>query len=154
MKEDSLFKEDAVFLLDNRADDTATDILKMIGNKMTELGYAKESFKEALLEREAKYPTGLRIEPYSVAIPHTDPGHIYNPCICVVKLKEGVEFHEMVNTQALVRVNFIFCIALPEGEKQTNVLQHVMGIAGNREMMEALNKAENPEEIYRIVCEC
>lgn len=148
----SLFRENLIFLLDEEKDYSEREILQYIGGKLTELGYAKESFTEALLEREEQYPTGLAIVPYPVAIPHTDPGHVYHPCVCMVRLKRGVEFHEMVDTESKVKVNFIFCIALPGGEKQTDVLQNLMDISGNRSVMEALKKAESAEEVFQILC--
>lgn len=147
----SLFRRDTIFLLDEEKEYSKEEVLQILGEKLLEKGYVKESFTEAVLEREEKYPTGLRTEPYPVAIPHTDPGHVNVPCISIVRLKCGVQFHEMVDLASVVRVNVIFCIALPEADQQTDVLQHLMGIAGDGELMKELIDAESTEDIYRMV---
>ena len=96
---DSLFKKDTVFLLEDDKEYSAEEILQNIGKRLSKRGYVKESFGNALIEREKKYPTGLKTYPYAVAIPHTDLGHVNIPCISFVRLKKGVDFHEMPNAQ-------------------------------------------------------
>lgn len=100
---------------------------------MLEKGYVKESFGNALIEREEKYPTGLAMVPYPVAIPHTDPGHVNEACISIVRVKQGATFHEMVDVESIVKVNYIFCIALPGADKQTDVLQCLSSPSAKRE---------------------
>ena len=44
----------------------------------------KETFGQALIDREAVFPTGLKTETFEIAIPHTDVEHveevIYRSC--------------------------------------------------------------------------
>lgn len=69
----SLFKRDTIFFIDEEKVCTDREVLQIIGKLLLEKGYVKESFGNALIEREEKYPTGLAMVPYPVAIPHTDP---------------------------------------------------------------------------------
>ena len=57
---DSLFKKDTVFLLEDDKEYSAEEILQNIGKRLSKRGYVKESFGNALIEREKKYPTGLK----------------------------------------------------------------------------------------------
>lgn len=92
----SLFKRDTIFFIDEEKVCTDREVLQIIGKLLLEKGYVKESFGNALIEREEKYPTGLAMVPYPVAIPHTDPGHVNEACISIVRVKQGATFHEMV----------------------------------------------------------
>ena len=55
----NLFREDLLFVDMNS--DSLEDVVKLIGKKMLEKGYVKESYVEAVLEREKKLPTGLEL---------------------------------------------------------------------------------------------
>lgn len=150
---DSLFKKDTVFLLEDDKEYSAEEILQNIGKRLSERGYVKESFGNALIEREKKYPTGLKTYPYAVAIPHTDLGHVNIPCISFVRLKKGVDFHEMVNTSSVVNVQFLFCIAFDGENKQTDILQYLMEIVNDEILMEKLKNASSKEEVYQLLIE-
>ncbi|CUX38288.1 PTS sugar transporter subunit IIA [Clostridium sp. C105KSO13] len=150
-KVSSLFRKDTIFFIDDDKEYTDKEVLHIIGKKLLDRGYVKESFGEALLEREANYPTGLAMMPYPVAIPHTDPGHVNEPCISIVRIKQGAVFHEMVNSESIVKVNFVFCIALQVADKQTGVLQYLMQVAGDDSIMNIIKNAKNADEIYKVV---
>ena len=46
------------------------DALRQMSAEFVALGVAKDSFPEALLERERVYPTGLPAIAFDIAIPH------------------------------------------------------------------------------------
>jgi galactitol PTS system EIIA component len=147
----SLFVEETIFLIADEKIYKGEEILEFIGNKLIKLGYVKETFTAALLKREAEYPTGLKMEPFPVAIPHTDAEYVVKPCICIVHLKNGVEFHEMINTNEIVKVNYVFCIVLANSDKQTGALQSIISIASNNDMMNGIGKAHTSKDVFEIV---
>ena len=51
-----------------------SDIISLLGNKMLEKGYVKDTYVDAVIERESILPTGLDIGDLCVAIPHTQSG--------------------------------------------------------------------------------
>ena len=55
--------------------------------KAQTLGYVTANFLQAIKEREFNYPTALPVEPYPVAIPHSDPVNIIKQFIAPVRLK-------------------------------------------------------------------
>jgi PTS system galactitol-specific IIA component len=53
--------------------DTWQNVLKIMGDYLYENDYVKETYTNAVIEREKTYPTGLEIpNAINVAIPHAD----------------------------------------------------------------------------------
>ena len=52
-----LFNEELIVLNLEAKDDK--DAIRQLANRLFKAGYVKESFIEAIIEREANYPTGL-----------------------------------------------------------------------------------------------
>ena len=53
----------------------ANDIFDQLGTCFINEGYSRSDYVEALKQREAQFPTGLDINGFGVAIPHTDAGY-------------------------------------------------------------------------------
>ena len=68
--ETDLLKPELVFF-DFEATDRI-DFFTKLGEKLKEGGYVKDSWLDAILEREKNYPTGLECTSISVALPHVD----------------------------------------------------------------------------------
>lgn len=73
----SLLKPELVFFDFEAAD--RLDFFKKLGKKLKEGGYVKDSWLDAILEREKNYPTGLECASISVALPHVDPENLSSP---------------------------------------------------------------------------
>ena len=106
-----------------------------------------------LMAREAAYPTGLRTEPFAVAVPHADPDCVLKPCIAIARLEQPVEFEEMGNETQTVPVKYIFNLVLQKMEQQLELLQTVIGVFSNRELMERLETETSPDKIAELLCE-
>ena len=70
--------------------DTDEDVLRATAAELFAEGYVKESYSDAIIEREKKYPTGLPTGEICVAIPHTDPEHVNDAAICLSILEKPV----------------------------------------------------------------
>lgn len=70
-------------------------IFEKLGGEFVERGYCKESYVQALKDREAEFPTGITMASGGVAIPHTDASHVLKKGIAFATLKEPVQFVEM-----------------------------------------------------------
>ena len=67
-------REDLIFIdLDC---DSREELIKYISDQMMNVGKVKDTYCNAVLERELIYPTGLNTGDIKVAIPHTDPVHV------------------------------------------------------------------------------
>ena len=127
------------------------EVLQIMGGILLEKGYVKDSYTDALLEREELSPTGLPVEPVSIAIPHTDPCHVIRPCVIVLKLKQPVRFKEMANPEHMVDAAWIFGLVFDDGNKQLPLLASVIELAQDETAMNGLMDAEDKEEVYAVV---
>jgi len=125
--------------------------LRLIYNALYKAGKVKESFYDAVLAREAEYPTGLALPHFNVAIPHVVPEHVYSSALGIAVLHDLVPFHQMDNHDLTVDVKVIFNIALGEEGKQIEVLQSLMNRVLDEDVMTAIVKAGSPEEIETIL---
>ena len=71
---------------------TKEEALSYLADKLTSKGIVKESYKQAIIDREHVFPTGLQFEAYGIAIPHTDVEHVNKEQIALMTLKEAVPF--------------------------------------------------------------
>ena len=71
--------------------------IKKIADEFLEKELVKDTFFQAVIDREKVYPTGLSINDIGIAIPHTDSIHIIRPQIGFMSLKEPVIFKDMVD---------------------------------------------------------
>ena len=90
---DTIYKE--LIQLDWEVKDQNEFFDKMT-DKLLELGYVKDTFRDAIKTREANYPTALPVEPYPVAIPHSDPENIIKPFIACTRLKDTIKWQTMM----------------------------------------------------------
>ena len=67
---------------------------------LLEKGYVKEEYREGIKEREAKFPTGLKLNNLNVAIPHAEPKYTTASKLIVVRLKNKVAF---LNAEMIVK---------------------------------------------------
>ncbi len=127
------------------------EVLQIMGGILLEKGYVKDYYTDALLEREELSPTGLPVEPVSIAIPHTDPCHVIRPCVIVLKLKQPVRFKEMANPEHMVDAAWIFGLVFDDGNKQLPLLASVIELAQDETAMNGLMDAKDKEEVYAVV---
>ena len=124
--ETDLLKPELVFF-DFEATDRI-DFFTKLGEKLKEGGYVKDSWLDAILEREKNYPTGLECTSISVALPHVDPQHHNKPYMAIIKPKNPIEFDGMADT-GLVNAQLIVNLGLLAHEEgQVAVLQAFLGI--------------------------
>lgn len=109
-----------------------------------------EDFASHVIAREAKFPTGLPVEPVGVAIPHTDHKYVRHNAISIGVLPKPVIFADMGGDPEPVAVQVVFLLALGESNKQLNVLGLIMDIIQDGEFMQRL-LAMDDEEIYQSI---
>jgi PTS system galactitol-specific IIA component len=126
-------------------------LFEVIFQEAFQKGYVSESFLEKLKEREAVFPTGLNMGKYNVAIPHTDPDHVYEQFIAVATLEHPVPFYLMDDNTKQVDVNVVFLLGLNEPHNQLAVLQELMGVIQDGNKIEELLKSTSSEEIRKVL---
>lgn len=130
---------------------TDLEAIELTAKNLLDKGLVKESFINAIQEREKVFATGLPTEGYGVAVPHTDIEHVNEQAISIATLKKPVSFKVMGSIDETVDVSVLFMLALKEPHSQLAMLQAVIGIVQKPDVLEKICTETNPEEIYKIV---
>ena len=151
MNRDIIYKE--LVQLDLEAEST-DEVFSILAEKLEKAGYIRSGFLEAIKEREKNYPTALPIEPYPVAIPHTDPKCIVKPFVACVRLKHPIPWREMAANEIIHQVKFAFMLGFQEadaGESHIELLQILVNNLQKVELMEKLHHANTVEEYWKLI---
>lgn len=141
-----------LILLDVKAENQF-ELLEKVADNLHQLGYVKESYKNAVIEREKIFATGLPTLMGGVAIPHTDIQHVEKPAISIARLEKPVKFIIMGDDSATVDVDLIFMLAMKEEHAQLELLQSLMGILQDEKALGFIKKATNQDDIRVFVSE-
>lgn len=122
------------------------EALTYLADRLYTNGDVKGSFKEAIIDRENHFATGLALNQLGVAIPHTDNIHVNHSKIAVMTLQEPVEFYQMGSTTETVSVSMIFMLALKDAHGHLDMLQKLMTFFQDQEALKALLDLEDSDE--------
>jgi len=137
-------------IINNLEAETTDDIFYALSEMLLKSNFVKDSFYDGLVKRESKFPTGLTLGKYNVAIPHTDAIHVIKPAIAIATLKHPVTFTNM-DGDGEVDVNVVFCMVLKEPHSQIMMLQQLMFLIQNEDVLKSLSEAKDSEELYDIL---
>jgi PTS system galactitol-specific IIA component len=127
-------------------------VIRKLGGKLRNLGYVKENFIEAALEREANMPTGLPLGgEYNAAIPHVDIEYVNQSALGLATLKQDVVFYNMVENDVEVPCRLVIMLALDQPKSQIEMLQSVAAVLQEPEKVKKLVSAETVKEILSIL---
>lgn len=125
--------------------DNRKELLNFMSKQLEKEGYVKESFINAIAEREEIFSTGIPTKHCGIAIPHTDSIHVNKAMISVVVLKETVEFLEMGDPEEIVNVKIVFMLAMKDGKAQVELLTNLMGIVQDEVLLEKICESSKEE---------
>ena len=143
------FNEEIVFF--NESCSNKEEAIKKLANEFFKKGLVKDTFSQAVIDREKVYPTGLDINGVGVAIPHTDGIHVVEPQIGFMSLKEPVVFKDMVDDTNEIKVKVIFMLGLLKSEQQIEMLQKLVGLFQNETLLKQVIDCENIDEFKEIM---
>ena len=130
---------------------TGEEAIRKLARKFMENNLVKDTFCEAVINREVVYPTGLSVNGKGIAIPHTDSIHIIKPQIGFMSLKEPVIFKNMVDKNDEIKVNVIFMLGLKKSEEQVQMLQKLVDMFQNEELLNEIISCTNISEFKAIM---
>lgn len=142
--------DERLFAIDVEAADRES-LLRSISAQLQDAGFVKDSFADALLAREAVYPTGLPTAVMRVAIPHTDVEHVAAPAIAVARLASPVEFGEMGRNDGSVDVELVIVLAVADKSAQLGLLQALIGMFSDGELMTSLRDAPTAHDLFNLI---
>jgi PTS system galactitol-specific IIA component len=129
--------------------------LRILVDMLQAGGCVKDSFWQALLDREAKFPTGLILDGLvNVALAHADTIHVKRSCFAVGVLDEPVQFQNMAAPEEVVDVKVIFVMAAENPKAVVNALQRLTeDVFQKKDVMERIAAADDDVELKRYLDE-
>ena len=133
--------------------ESSDDIFEKMGSALIDSGKCRESYIEALKDREKVFPTGTLVQDTGVAIPHTDPEHVIDSAIAIAVLKNPVEFYHMgTNPSEGMKVSVTFVIMLAiAGKQHLEMLQKAIQLIQDQDVLRNLIQAENAAHMIQII---
>lgn len=104
------------------------EAIRLLAARLEQNGYTDEGYVDAVLEREASYPTGLPTDDVCTALPHAAYSHIAKTGVAVARLTNPVAFRSMDGSEEPLDVSLIFLLANASGsDGHLADLQELMG---------------------------
>lgn len=132
---------------------TREEIIKKLGQLLFDNGYVKDSYIQAVLDREKVYPTGLQARMAGVAVPHTDTEHVIKSAIAIGTLQNPLTFNVMGSPEAEVQVDIVIMLAVHDAKLVIPVLRKVISILENDQALLKMKDARAKAEIKNIMLE-
>ncbi len=130
---------------------SAEEAMRALGKTMLAAGLVRESFVEAVLEREKVYPTGIPAKVFDIAMPHTVADHVITPCLAVGVLREPVEFRQMGTPDIILHPRLIFMLAISDPKEQIDQLKKIMKLLQNDELLAGIRDAPDAERVVELL---
>lgn len=115
-----------------------------IGEEMLAKGVVYESYPQALIEREAIFPTGIALERHAVAIPHCEAVHAKSPAIYLIRPETPVNFQQADDDEEIA-VSLIIALIVENPTAQLKLLRRLFSELQNPNTIEALLNAPDAE---------
>jgi len=132
-------------------DKSKEEVLSFLADNLHQGGYVKDTYKEGILKREEKYPTGLLTGGINVAVPHTDCIHVNKDAIALGVLKEAIVFKAMDNPERDVNVSIIIMIALKEAHGQIEMLPKILSLVKEQDELKGMLETDDVDAIYQVI---
>ena len=133
--------------------ETNYEVLDCLSNLLYENGYVKESYKQAVKDREKDFPTGLLIEDgFGIAIPHADREHVNRIGMAVATLDDPVIFNQMGGeAEDKVPVSLVCMLAIDDPKQHMDTLANLMELFSDHDMLEQIKNCSDKEKIMKLL---
>lgn len=123
--------------------------LAHIGEEMLARGVVHDTYPQALLEREALFPTGIALERHAVAIPHCEAIHAKSAAIYLIRPDTPVTFQQADDDRDIA-VSLIIALIVENPTAQLTLLRRLFSELQNPDTLEALLSAPEKELATRF----
>ncbi|MCI1881988.1 MAG: PTS sugar transporter subunit IIA [Sporolactobacillus sp.] len=110
----------------------------------------KDGYKQSILHREEKFPTGLDTGLIKVAIPHTDYNQSNTTQLVITTLSQPVKFRQMDKPSKEIAVSIILLILFDKPQKQLTLLQQIMKIVQNQQILTEIMAQKTTNSMVRL----
>jgi PTS system galactitol-specific IIA component len=146
---ENMLREDLVFT--QKHFESKKDAILFLAEQLKQKEYVRETFADAVVEREEKYPTGLYLGKINVAIPHTDTKHVKQSGVAILTLDKPVIFNKMDDPSQTIPVLIIFLLAVSEPNEYVQFLSKLAENFSKEEVMRKIYEETNPATMAEIL---
>ncbi len=147
-----VFREELVLL--NFIAQNAEDVLKALADRVYEDGSVKDTYFQAMYDREKAYPTGLPTEGIKVAIPHAEVEHVNYSAFAIATLPNPVKFGEMgAGPDSTLDVQIIMMLANADPDEQVKTLRKMVDLFDEPDSLVSIMDAKTAGEVVDILKE-
>ncbi|RSL34047.1 PTS sugar transporter subunit IIA [Salibacterium salarium] len=142
---------DETLIVDNVEKSTKEGVLRSLATNLYEQGLVKETYIQAIIDREEQYATGLPTKGSSVAIPHTDKEHVKQKSLTIGILDNPVDFGIMGEEQETTPVDIVFMLAMDDEHSQLSMLQRLMKIFQDEDQLLFLKNTKDKTKVVNAL---
>lgn len=128
--------------------DSKEDVIRALSCQMLAVGKVRETYQQAVLDREQTYPTGLALDGVCIAIPHTFAQHVVEPAIAVAKLAKPVTFLHMGTTDTTLDVTLVLMMAITDPQQQLGMLKKILQLFSDEKRLAQVVQGNTVEALY------
>ena len=132
---------------------TSDDVFEQFGQCFINEGLAKPTYVQGLKEREVEAPTGLDIDGFGIAIPHTPVVHVNADATGIALLKNPVTFTQMGTDDETCEARIIFMLCVANPDAHMDKLQRIFAMIADKAFLQKLTECTTKEEIIDCVKE-
>lgn len=122
-------------------------LLADMADKAIEMKWAKPGFRQAVLDREAKYATGLHTLGLDVAIPHAGSEWTLLPGLIVALLDQPVSFEPMGGQGETVQAEIVFLLIIPDADEHISFLQSLASFIEDETQLSLLSRTKDIDHL-------
>lgn len=124
------------------------EVISKLADALFSAGKVRETYKQAVLDREEEYPTGLSLGEYNIAMPHTFAEHVIEPVIAVARLKKPVAFLEMGTKDVNLPVSLVMMMAISNPQEQLGLLRKILRLFSDDETLQTIMESPDVDGMY------
>lgn len=119
-------------------------------------GYVEAGYEEALLAREAEFPTGLDVPAaeFGIAIPHADPDHVTEGAVLLGLPERPVPFRSMDDPEEAVDAEAVVLLLVTEEEGYAAFLSNLANLFREDAFVEAVRAGDGEALLDLVVERC
>ncbi len=126
---------------------TAEECIRLMANLFETYGYVKPGYGDAVVLREAEYPTGLPGKNLNLAIPHTNNLLVNRPAVGVIIPRRPVRFAMMGMKENLLDCSVVIPLVVQDSKRQLQMLKKMMKIIQDGPLLQKLRDSKDKAEI-------
>lgn len=144
MECDKMLNQDFVYFDEKYS--SAQELLLIVAKDLYQKGYVKETYGKAIISREEKYPTGLKLAGLNIAICHTEPKNVIKNTLFLVKPVQPVPFKN-AETLEILPVDLVIGLVFTDGKIHLKNLSFLAQLFTNQQFIQEIKHSVSKAEL-------